>query len=230
MERKHNIDLLRIISAIAVIVIHAVSSPVSNSTDPLPLSLTTTLRIVHNLMNWSVPVFFMITGYCILSKSAYTYQQCFSHMKKYIFVLLSVGFAFALLEEISELRTISVAVLLQSAENVIHGNLWDHMWYVYILIGIYLVFPVIHLFFQSGVKNRLILTGLLFFFTILLPTLQPYVTVGISLPFRCYLFYVSFGGYRKPRFREKSNILDCIARCHFHSFPFTFPRCRIWLP
>ena len=56
----------------AVILIHVVSGTVSNATVPLDVRLTGVLHAVHMLMNWSVPVFFMITGYCILGKESYT--------------------------------------------------------------------------------------------------------------------------------------------------------------
>ena len=68
MGRKYSIDLLRVFSAIAVIIIHTVSSPVANSTVEIDALLLSNLSMIHSLMNWSVPVFFMITGYCLLKK------------------------------------------------------------------------------------------------------------------------------------------------------------------
>lgn len=194
MERKYSIDILRIISAIAVIIIHVVSAPVANSAIKLDASLTTNLKIIHTLMNWSVPVFFMITGYCLLKKKECTYEYCFSHVLKYICVLFTVGLFYALLEEIFISKTINISVFIQAVLNVIEGNLWDHMWFVYTIIGIYLVMPIIYHFMQQGDRNIFILTALLFFFNILLPTLDKWVSIGIVFPFSGYLFYVCFGG------------------------------------
>ena len=67
------------------------------------------------------------------------------------------------------------------------------MWYVYAIIGIYLVMPVIHRFMRDNVKELGILTVLLFVFTILLDTFEPLFSVGFSIPFCGYLFYVCFG-------------------------------------
>ena len=73
MERKYSIDLLRVISAIAVVIIHTVCSPVGNSLFEFDSLLIKNLDRIHALMNWSVPVFFMITGYCLLRKEDCSY-------------------------------------------------------------------------------------------------------------------------------------------------------------
>ena len=194
MERKYSIDLLRVLSAIAVVIIHAVSSPIANSTNKIDVLLLSNLDMIHSLMNWSVPVFFMITGYCLLRKESCSYKYCFSHVVKYICVLFTVGLFYALLEEVVVSKTVNVFVLARSFFNVISGNLWDHMWFVYAIIGIYLVMPIIHLFMKKSNQNAFILTGLLFFFDILLPTFGEWITVGIAFPFSGYLFYVCLGG------------------------------------
>lgn len=194
MERKYNIDLLRIISAVAVIIIHIVSAPITNSSTEIAPTLTNNLNLIHTLMNWSVPVFFMITGFCLQRKSEVTYRYCFSRILKYVCVLFTVGLSYALLEEIFTAKTINVTVFVNSVSNVITGNLWDHMWYIYSLIGIYLVMPVIHLFLKQDKKSVIVLTALLFVFNILLPTFEEFVSFGVSIPFGGYLFYVCFGG------------------------------------
>ena len=193
MERKHSIDLLRVISAVAVIIIHTVSSPVANSAVEND-SLLSNLEMIHALMNWSVPVFFMITGYCLLRKENCSYKYCFSHVVKYICVLFTVGLFYALLEEVFVSKTANVSVLAKSIMNVVSGNLWDHMWFIYSIIGIYLVMPIIHLFMRQSTQNALILTVLLFLFDIILPTFGDLINVGITFPFSGYLFYVCLGG------------------------------------
>ncbi len=194
MERKSSIDLLRILSAVAVILIHVISAPMVNSSAVIDPSLATNLTLFHTLMNWSVPVFFMITGYCLQKKKEVTYQYCFSHVLKYTCVLFTIGLAYALMEEVFTAKTINASVLVQSILNVISGHLWDHMWFVYSIIGVYLVMPVLHLFLSKDTQSAVTLTVLLFVFNILLPTFEEYLPVGVSLPFGGYLFYVCLGG------------------------------------
>lgn len=194
MIRKYSIDILRIISALAVIIIHVVSAPVANATGTLPVSLEEILHLIHIFMNWSVPVFFMITGYCVLSKKECTYKYIFSHVGKFIGVLFTVGLFYALLEQVFAFRTVNLEILLTALLNVVSGNSWTHMWYVYTIIGVYLVLPVLHSFFQQEERNVYILTMLLFVFTIVVPTIHRILPIGIDFPFGGYLFYVCFGG------------------------------------
>ena len=194
MERKHSIDLLRIISAVAIVVIHAVSTPVAYSYEDIDPYLWCNLDLIHMVMEWAVPVFFLITGYCLLKKSDLTYQYCFTRIGKYVCVLFTVGFAYALMGEIFEYRTFDLEICLRALWNVIAGELWDHMWFVYAIIGIYLVMPVIHRFMQQDQRNAVTLTALLFAFCILIPTFEDYLPVGVKLPFDGYLFYVCMGG------------------------------------
>lgn len=193
MERKYSIDLLRILSTVAVVLIHVVTAPVANSSAVIDSAVATNLNLIHTMMKWSVPVFFMITGYCLQKKKEVTYEYCFSHVVKYISVLFTIGLAYSLMEEVFIAKTISSSVLVHSILNVISGNLWDHMWFIYSIIGIYIVMPVIHLFIAKDDKSAVTLTVLLFVFNILLPTFEKYFSVGVNLPFGGYLFYVCFG-------------------------------------
>lgn len=194
MNRRYNVDVLRIISALAVITIHVVTAPVGNAGGTVSYAMREQLNLIHNLMMWSVPVFFMITGYCLIKKEECTYRYCLRHVLKYVAVLFTVGFFYALLEQIFQRRTFSLKIIGTSIVNVVNGNLWEHMWFVYTIIGIYLVMPVVHSFMKQNPKDVFILTGLLFVFTILWPIIGHWFSIWIEFPFGSYLFYVCFGG------------------------------------
>lgn len=194
MKRNYSIDLLRVMSAIAVIVIHVVTAPLNNVTGPVAPSVKNTLSALHALSFWAVPVFFMITGYCVALKKECTYKYCLSHVVKFIAVLFTVGLFYALLEEVFTARTVNTAIVLRCLQKVVSGNLWDFMWYIYAIIGIYLVLPLIHSFLQKGPREVSILLVLLFLFTIFFPAMSQWFTVGIDFPMGGYLFYVLMGG------------------------------------
>lgn len=192
MTRKYNIDILRIISALAIIGIHVIRCPIHNAAfiDP---TLEGTLNMAHRLLLWAVPVFFMISGYCLMQKQDCTYKYAFKHVRKYVAVLFTVGLFFALLELFFAQRTINLQIIRTAVLNVIVGNLWDHMWFVYAIIGIYLVVPVFHNFFQKSKSNAEIVTLLLFIFTVILPQFKGKLAVANDFPLVGYLFYVCFG-------------------------------------
>lgn len=192
MTRKYNIDILRIISALGIIGIHIMRGPIHAATE-IDVALESNLSLIHRLLLWAVPVFFMITGYCLMQKKDCTYNYCFKHVYKYIAVLFTVGLFYALLELVFANRTVTPQIFLTAIINVLGCNLWDHMWFVYAIIGIYLVIPLFHNFFQKNKNNAYIVTILLFLFTVLLPQIKSKLYIGIPLPLGGYLFYVCFG-------------------------------------
>ena len=99
MERKNSIDLLRIISAAAIVIIHTVSTPVAHITEDIDGLLWCNLFLIRTAVKWAVPVFFMITGYCLLKKPSLTYKYIFTHIWKYVCVLFTVGLSYALMAE-----------------------------------------------------------------------------------------------------------------------------------
>ena len=193
-NRHYGIDALRVVCSIAVVLIHIVTAPVSASKTIVDSQVLQCLNVIHNMLNWSVPCFFIITGFCMLAKDECSYRYCLSHIKKYILCLMTIGFAQALLESIYIERRISLDVIVNAITNVIAGNLWDHMWFVYSIIGIYLVMPVLHTFINTSKENAWILTGILFAFSVLFPSIERWLCVGIQLPLGKYLFYVCVGG------------------------------------
>ena len=88
----------------------------------------------------------MITGYCLSLKKECTYSYCLHHVLKFIKILFTVGLFYSLLEEVFIAKKFSITILGTSILNVFTGNLWDHMWFIYAIIGVYLVMPVLHSF------------------------------------------------------------------------------------
>lgn len=212
MNRNHNIDALRIAAAIAVVTLHVASSCMSNNVPAPGETVTAVLTCVHLLTRWASPVFFMITGYCLTMKQQCTYKYCLSRVQRYVSVLFTVGLFYALMEEVYTAGGINGSVAAAAVLRVFSGRLWDHMWFVYAIIGVYLVMPVLHPFLRSGRNNALMLTGLLGFFTVLCPAAEAWLPIGISFPFGGYLFYVCFGALAAQGFvGKRTRAACCIA-------------------
>lgn len=232
MNRKSSIDILRIFGALAVVALHTLNAPVMAYKGELSQTLLYNLKSAEILMEWVVPVFFMITGYCLANKKDCGFKYCFGHVRKYVIVLFTIGLFYALLEEVYAAKEsgealISLPIIGRSLLNVVNGNLWDHMWFVYSIIGIYLVMPVIHSFMQTGERNIRTLTILLYIFTILIPEVNrtTVLNINIDFPLGSYLFYVCFGAMaRKCEFKKwafytiiAGGILAAIYMVNFHT-------------
>ena len=183
-KRKTFLDILRVSAALAVALYHVLTGAVNM--DPAVSELTVT--VVNGLSRallWHVPTFLLITGFLWLSdEKECTYSRVLPGIRRFVLVLFTVGLMYAMLERFFRYRYFSLELFGWSVADVLIGNLWDHMWYVYAVIGIYLVLPVLKPFFQhSSIKSIAALTGILFVFTIVLQNVEK--SIG-------YVFPVSF--------------------------------------
>lgn len=154
-EREANYDLLRIISTIAVIILH-VSAIFQNAiTDSTIFGEIYTKNIFviflyNTLSRFAVPCFMMISGAFLLSEKRNMDYKFFYKKSLYnigvptiIFSVLYFGFS-----EIMSVRKIimggeSFELLLQPVKDVVKGVPYYHLWYMYTLLVVYLFIPVI---------------------------------------------------------------------------------------
>ena len=193
-EHMGNLDVLRCLAALAVVCIHVVSAPVHSFDGELHSNISQILETIHNLMNWAVPVFFILTGYFCGKHEMYSYPLTLKKVKKFVFVLFTIGFFYALLECVFTTEHITIVEIGTALLNVLNRDLWDHMWFVYDVIGIYLVLPLLFMFFSKS-HEQWMLVFFLFLFRILLPWIgkNSVVNIDINFPLGTNLFYVCFG-------------------------------------
>lgn len=197
MKRNASLDILRSLAAIAVVVYHVFGSSANN--DPLvSANLHLFITAVSTALQWHVPVFFIITGYLWLQdEKDCTYKKMIPNIRRFIYVLITVGFAYAILERFFESKSFSIALFLNSMAAVLSGNLWDHMWYLYAIIGVYLLLPILKKIFTYATEKELILFAiLLFVFNILCPLIYDLIEYKfpVDFPTSSSLFYVCVGG------------------------------------
>lgn len=195
---KHmgNMDVLRFLATLAVICIHIVSAPVHSYEGTLRADLKQTLKTIHCFMNWAVPIFFILTGFFCGKHATYSYAFAWKKARKYILVLFTVGFFYALLERVFASNHLGFTEIQTAFLNVLNRKLWDHMWFVYDIIGIYLVLPLLFSFFKTREPcEQGILVFLLFLLNVLLPWVgrHTFVNVNINFPLGAFLFYVCLG-------------------------------------
>lgn len=189
------LDVLRILSAFAVVVIHLCSGTVSTA-QSVAAGTALACDTVHTLMNFSVPMFLMISGALFLNNATtYTYGKIWRNIRRVLLCLVGFGLVYSLLEQLFVSRSVHV---LWAVRDIFTGNLWDHMWYLYMIVGIYLLVPLIKPFFvQAARRDVVLLLALLFLFNSVFPQLETAFSVkpGFSLPLNSmYLFYFLAGG------------------------------------
>ena len=207
MTRKGWIESLRVLAAAAVVMTHVVSgtydSPdigtgifaVSRGREILDLVFFRSLTV------WAVPVFLMISGYLLLDpRKELTLRKIKEYVWRMAAVLLTFGLVFCLIEScLGSPKRGVFSVIGMSVWNLIQGKSWEHLWYVYMMAGLYLMTPILRSFFKT--ENRYaqsMVMAALFLFTIVVPTcnhLFRWKIVNILPVDSSSLYYYMLGHY-----------------------------------
>ena len=196
--REDGFSYLRAIACIAIIVLHTVFSSSLLYQD----SLTTVERVVSdavaNCMMWAVPCFVMVTGALLLNPAKeLRYQKLFGKYVLRIAVLLVVFcMVFRVFDIFMDHEPLTAGAFLQGFYELFTGTSWSHLWYLYLLIGLYLLMP----FYRMVAKHsreadlRYLLIVYVIFLS-LLPLLEQWVDCGFYIHVSTiYPFYL-FCGY-----------------------------------
>jgi len=137
---------LRALGALAIVLLHAVRTlelrPVLLAAAP-GLIWAEDLALIA-LTRWAVPVFLMMSGALMLDPARpMPARKLGRHVWRIAFVLLTFGLAFCLMEAVFDARTLDGQVLATAVLNLLTGHSWDHLWYLYATLGLYLATPAL---------------------------------------------------------------------------------------
>ena len=175
---------LRIFSCILIILKHVSGSALDYFYDKNVYESINyiVLSSINNILWFAINIFFMITGYIFLSKNKKcTYTTIIKNIIKIFIYLIVFGIIFSfLLKIIGGRRLYSLSdfsnkivngelniidIFLNSIKDVIAmKNQWGHMWFMYEILKIYLLLPIIKSFVDSQKNNiyRLFIIALTF--------------------------------------------------------------------
>lgn len=175
--------------------------------------------LIQVMVRWAVPVFVMISGFLLLDPGKrFDVHKASSYIVRMAIVLATVGYFYCLIETYISGESASIwGVILVSLRNLIEGKSWAHMWYVYMLIGLYAFTPMLRCFVKCADEKTMRFTlGVLFLLTIVRPTVN--TLSGLSITgFNCWedpcLFYYLAGHYfsRMPQKRAAQISLAAIG-------------------
>jgi surface polysaccharide O-acyltransferase-like enzyme len=144
----------------------------------------------------------MITGVLFLNPGKNITLE--KMLKKYVFrIVLAIivfGIPYCFMEIFFDANmSFNINQIGLAALNALQGKSWDHMWYLYMIAGLYLCIPLIKVIVTNAPKNVVeYALAVLFIFTSIIPSLEsilPY-KFGIYIPINSvYVFYLLLGYY-----------------------------------
>ena len=149
-QTEGNYNLLRVICAVAVVVLHASARYVTDYEDiSTPHRGQIFASLFYNQMTrFAVPCFFMLSGAFTIGNEK---NQNYRYFYRKSFVKIGIptiifSLIYFLYSEASAYRNFSkegASVFIRPLKEFLAGEPYYHMWYLYTLIGIYILIPVI---------------------------------------------------------------------------------------
>lgn len=211
--KNYNLELIRIISFISVIVIH-VTNYYCRAYEEISQGEYLFSMILDVLARVSVPCFFMITGALLLGREE-SLRKHVKRLYRFLIVLIVWSIVYIIWNNCYMKTPYDIRLLLfEPAE--------PHLWYLYAMIPIYLVLP----FFQVMCKHMNLRLEQAFLIVITLAVIFNYLSsfgneeAYYDLPLigdRVYAYYVFIGyyiyKYRKHVIRDQRIPLVIFAVC-----------------
>lgn len=152
-ERIRYIDILRGLATIGVIVIHVSAN---NWYGYIGSKDWIIFTIYEGMCKVAVPLFFMISGCLFLSDERnmtlkYLYK---SHILKMIIFLIFWSAVYKFANNIQIIK--SGQAMLSAFTEILAGNTQIHLWYIYSIIGLYLITPVLKIYANNSSKTQLL--------------------------------------------------------------------------
>ena len=178
-KRYYNYDLLRIICCLAVIILHITATYKNalieqNAMTLYKLNLKSKEMIIifNTLTRFAVPCFVMLSGAFLLKNNTnreykYFYNKCIKKiiLPTIVFSILFFIYSLAIDVIMIILKNKDYTIILKSLNKFISGNAYYHLWYMYMIIGLYLLTPIIIRFKESISEKNF--TRITYFFVVI---------------------------------------------------------------
>jgi surface polysaccharide O-acyltransferase-like enzyme len=149
IKRLYYLDALRFMATIAVIVLH-----VAAAIDSLVYSQNEWIasNIFVSLTRWCVPVFIMLSGILLLDTTKEYSNKVFFSKRLSKIALPFIGWSLLYQvrfyrDEIIQTKSFPIVKMLTG---IIEGPVSVHLWFIYLLIVLYLIIPII----KEYIKNK----------------------------------------------------------------------------
>lgn len=228
-KREQNYELLRIVAIIAIIILHASGFYLAAITSDSWLGVTYTQNMIYNctinaLTRFAVPCFIMISGAFAIDnvknkEFKYYYSKIFKNVIIPTIIFSIIYFGYLIFRKIFILSFSGNILneIINFVKLTILGQPFYHMWYLYMIIGVFLLTPIIIILKQEiGEKKFKYITIIFFILSMIGLMTSTYKfewDPGVSFRYLSYfmLGYVIKNNVKKEKSNLKSLLLIIIG-------------------
>jgi surface polysaccharide O-acyltransferase-like enzyme len=196
------LNVLRVIAITGVLITHVFMTTCAYWTPILNENEVYFCTVLRNMWHWCVPVLVMISGVLFLNpeKELPVSKMITKYVLKMILALILLAIpAEIALQYVAYDYQFAPQQILTATLNIIQGRTQTHLWYLYLIIGLYLITPLLRAFTRYTTKKEYeYILVILFIFTSVLSTIKKIwrLDFGINIPVNsAYVFYFLLGFY-----------------------------------
>ena len=143
--RKQFLDVLRVLATCAVVLMHVLTGATDVTDASIVPEYRSLLLSVMDLVTWCVPIFLLISGYLFLNpERTLTYPVMIKkYCRRIALAILLFGVPYAASELVVAERTFRVMMIPEALKMTLTGHTWSHMWYLYLILFLYLITPLL---------------------------------------------------------------------------------------
>lgn len=143
--RKQFLDVLRVLATCAVVLMHVLTGAIDVTDTSIVPEYRSLLLSVMDLVTWCVPIFLLISGYLFLNpERTLTYPVMIKkYCRRIALAILLFGVPYAASELVVAERTFRIRMIPEALKMTLTGHTWSHMWYLYLILFLYLVTPLL---------------------------------------------------------------------------------------
>jgi surface polysaccharide O-acyltransferase-like enzyme len=158
-ERVIYADVLRVAASLGVVALHTIYiSWIMFSYNTVPRGWWLTGDVVNSLFRWCVPIFVMLSGMLLLDPAREEPISLFfrKRMARVLipFLFWGVFYTFWSLRTIPEVLS-RPGIYRDLAVGLVEGPVYYHFWFLYLIIGLYLVTPILRPYARNAGNSNL---------------------------------------------------------------------------
>lgn len=222
--RNFNFDIIRSIAIIFVICIHSMGQLNAIINAPVMSITYITYLLLSSVIYMGVPLFVMLSGALLLSKNEEPYHFLKKRLKRIMTPFFIWSIIVFCLDKITAHQSLFIIqsvteFSIKFLTNGVHGIYW----YIYMLIGLYLLTPILQKVFKDNSPKLCNYTITLIILFIIIQKITPSIYEKESLLFKYsfpYLEYLGYyiGGYYFYAYANRSKYFSKITLYSFFVF------------
>lgn len=160
-SQDHKIQYLewaRAFGALGIVILHVLIAIVRGVPDPPgvgSMRLIVYREIGMLLSRWCVPVFLMVSGALLLDPAKEVgLPKLRRYIRRMLFIIGTIGFVFAIMQEYVQQGGWSWSTVGIAIRDVLFAQSWDHLWYLYAMVGLYALTPILRAFTAQATREE----------------------------------------------------------------------------